>query len=86
MSRTSLQMYTLRDYTGSTEQLDITLGCLEEIGNRVIQPRIPEGLRSEEFKSMLDAHGMQVDSFFSHIETMEQDIQELIRKVVILGP
>ena len=68
MSKISLQMATLRDYTKTPAALDRTLGRLVEIGYRVIQPRIPEGMTTGR-SGLLRAHGMRADSCMGDIDS-----------------
>jgi len=85
MSQISLQMYTLRDYTRDAAQLESTLKRLAEIGYRVIQPRVPAGMTTRQFKQLIDTYGIRADSFMGNVDTMEQDIDSLVSDAEILG-
>lgn len=85
MSKISLQMYTLRDYTKTPAALDRTLGRLADIGYRVVQPRIPEGMTTEAFRDLLRAHGMRADSCMGDIDYPNPDIEKIARDAEILG-
>lgn len=55
------QMYTLRDYTNTAEELDATLKRVREIGYTTIQASgIKAALPVEELKAIADSHGLKI--------------------------
>lgn len=63
MPHISLQMYTLREFMTTPEQVDETLRRVAEIGYRYVQPSVPAFLTAKDFKALLDRHGLKADSF-----------------------
>ena len=66
MASIALQMYTMRNFMGSKEQVKDTLEKVAKIGYTKVQMRVPAFMTVEEVKEMLDACGLQADSALAH--------------------
>lgn len=85
MSRISLQMYTMRDYMQSPEEIESTFQQLATIGYRNIQPILPGFMSTADFRTLLDAYGLQADSFSYTAPDITEQIDTLCRTAEILG-
>ena len=54
MSKISLQMFTMRDYTKTMKDLEETIGKLSDIGFRMLQYSIPGNYDAKEVKKIFD--------------------------------
>lgn len=63
MPHISLQMYTLRDFVKTPEEVRNTYRRVAEIGYRYVQPILPAFMTAEEFAAMLRENHLKGDSF-----------------------
>lgn len=68
-----VQMYTLRDYMGSKEQVAETLGRIRKIGYDSIQAATPDFMSHREFKDMMNEAGLGTYSANADFESMRDD-------------
>ena len=80
----SLQMYTMREYTKTMPELDTTLSKIAGIGYKYIQPSIPDGVSPEEFRKLLDSHGLKADSFLGNFDMVEKKAEQMAKTAAIL--
>lgn len=78
MSKISLQMYTLREYTKTIEDLDKTLSKLKEIGFSMLQYSIPEHFDAKEVKSLFDKYEIKNDSVFCKCLELEEKSKNIL--------
>lgn len=62
MSKIALQMYTMRNHTGTFSALSSTLEKLRKIGYENIQYTIPENFDTSEVKKLTEDLGIKVIS------------------------
>lgn len=62
MSRISLQMYTMRDFTKNKEDFENTVKRLSEIGFRNLQYTVQSFITIKETKEIFDRYGIEEDS------------------------
>lgn len=80
----SIQMYTLRDFTKTPDQLRGTLARVADIGYKTVQISVPAWLSTEALKMMLDDAGLAADSVMAPTATIHERIDEIIRVSAIL--
>lgn len=80
MSKISLQMYTMREYTKDIASLDNTLGKLRDIGYQKLQYSIPEALDAKEVKKVFNRHGIENDSVFCKCLLLEEKSREVLEQ------
>ncbi|MDD3336472.1 MAG: sugar phosphate isomerase/epimerase [Eubacteriales bacterium] len=85
MSRISLQMYTLRDYTKTLDDLAKTLEKLKEIGFDMLQYSIPDSFCPKEVKARFDALGIRNDSVFCDALKLEERATALLEQCELFG-
>lgn len=78
MSKISLQMYTLRNYTTNMEDLDRTLSKLKEIGFEMLQYSIPGHFDPKEVKKLFDKYNMRNDSVFCPCLFLEEKASDVV--------
>jgi len=81
----SIQMYTLRDFAKTREDLVATLAKVAAIGYRTVQISIPSWLTAAELKVLLDHQGLQADSVMAPTATVPEKLSEIVRTADILG-
>lgn len=80
MSKISLQMYTLREYTKTMEDLDKTLSRLKEIGFSMLQYSIPAAFNAGEVKKLFDKYVIKNDSVFCPCMQLEEKSAEILEQ------
>ena len=75
----SLQMYTLRKYTGTMNDLEMTLAKLSDIGFKTIQYTVGKDFNKREVKGLMQQFGISNDSVFANFRTLKEDAQEILR-------
>lgn len=85
MSKISLQMYTMREHTGSMEQLEKTVERLAEIGFKKLQYSIPSHYDACKVKKIFDAYGIENDSVFCNALKIEDESSRLLRECELFG-
>ena len=72
----------LQKYLGDKEKLDEVLGRVKEMGYEAIQYIIPDYVTPEEYKTLLDKHGLKylcVGAKFQAMSENPQAIQDAIK-------
>ncbi|MBQ7821256.1 MAG: sugar phosphate isomerase/epimerase [Clostridia bacterium] len=72
MSKISLQMYTMRNFTKSLPELADTVKKLSDIGFKNLQYSIPDAYDPLEVKKIFDANGIKNDSVFCPAMALEE--------------
>lgn len=85
MGKISLQMYTMREHTGSMPALAGTLERLAEIGFTTLQYSIPGHYDAKEVKRLFDANGLQNDSVFCPCLSLAERAPEILRQCELFG-
>ncbi len=78
MSKISLQMYTMRDFTKDMQGLENTIDKLREIGFRKLQYSVPEGFDSKEVKKIFDKNGIANDSVYCKCMSLEESAKKVL--------
>lgn len=78
MSKISLQMYTMREHTGSEYDLALTVERLGKIGFKKLQYSIPEGIDAMAVKKIFDENGIENDSVFCPSLEIEKSIKKIL--------
>ncbi len=74
----------LQKYMGDKEKLDEVLGRAKEMGYEAVQYIIPDYVTPEEYKELLDKHGMKYLCCGAKFEAMDEDPQA-IREAIELS-
>lgn len=77
MSKIALQMYTLREYTQTFEDLEKTLKKLKSIGYENIQYSVPENADLTELKNLIESLGMHIISSAFKAEEIKNKISRI---------
>ena len=77
MSKIALQMYTLREYTKTFEDLEKTLKKLKSIGYENIQYSVPENADLTELKNLIESLGMRIISSAFKAEEIKNKISRI---------
>ena len=72
MSKISLQMYTMREHTGSLASLESTVERLADIGFEMLQYSVPENYDAAEVKRIFDRFGIKNDSLYCDSLALEE--------------
>lgn len=80
MSKISLQMYTLRDYTKSINDLDNTLCKLKDIGFSMLQYSVPLSFDVNEVLRLFESYGIKNDSVFCSCLSLEEKAKDIIKQ------
>ncbi|MBO5305767.1 MAG: sugar phosphate isomerase/epimerase [Clostridia bacterium] len=72
MSKISLQMYTMREHTGSLASLETTVERLAGIGFEMLQYSVPENYDAAEVKRIFDRFGIKNDSLYCDSLALEE--------------
>ena len=67
----------LQKYMGDKEKLDEVLGKAKEMGYEAVQYIIPDYVTPEEYKALLDKHGMKYLCCGASFEKMSEDPQAI---------
>ncbi len=67
----------LQKYMGDKEKLDEVLGRAKEMGYEAVQYIIPDYVTPEEYKELLDKHGMKYLCCGAKFEAMDEDPQAI---------
>ena len=81
MASIALQMYTMRNFMGSKEQVKDTLEKVAKIGYTKVQMSVPAFMTVEEVKEMLDACGLQADSALAHSMKIDEEFDQITRRI-----
>lgn len=73
MSKISLQMYTMRNYTKTLPELATTVEKLANIGFKNLQYSVPDHFDAKEVKKIFDANGIKNDSVFCPVMKLEEN-------------
>jgi len=79
-----IQMYTLRDFMNSKENLRNTLRKVSEIGYRSVQISIPGFMNASELKNELDNYSLKADSVFAPLESIHDNLDNLLQNAKVL--
>ena len=85
MATIALQMYTMRNFMGSKEQVKDTLEKVAKIGYTKVQMSVPAFMTVEEVKEMLDACGLQADSALAHSMKIDEEFDQIMHEAQVLG-
>ena len=85
MSKISLQMYTMRQHTGSEKDLTKTLERLRSIGFRTLQYTVPAWLSAAKVKKIFDDHEMENDSVFCPSLEIEENMKNILAQCQLFG-
>lgn len=80
MSKISLQMYTMRNYTKTLPELADTVEKLSKIGYKNLQYSVPTNFDPKEVKRIFDANGIKDDSLYCpalELETKEKSMKSM---------
>lgn len=80
-----LQMYTLRDFCNTPEDISKTAEKISKIGYRVIQVSGIASIDTKELKKILDDNGLYACSTHTGYEQIVNEIDRIIEKHKILG-
>lgn len=86
MMKKGVQIYTVRDFMGSREELETTLKKIKDIGYDSVQAWTPNFMTHIEFKTLLDDIGLETCSSGGDYEKMLEDprnIQDAIEQAKI---
>ena len=85
MSKIALQMYTLREYTKTFEDLEKTLKKLKSIGYENIQYSVPENADLTELKNLIESLGMRIISSAFKAEEIKNKISRIAALTAAFG-
>ncbi|MDY3929445.1 MAG: sugar phosphate isomerase/epimerase [Clostridia bacterium] len=85
MSKISLQMYTMRDYTKSINELKNTIEKLSEIGFKKLQYTVPESFCIKDVKKIFDEYGIENDSVFCKSLQIEEKMSNILAACDVFG-
>lgn len=77
MSKISLQMYTMREFTKNKEELEETVKKLSEIGFRNLQYTVQNFMTVKETKEMFDRYNISEDSDCISFFDIEKNLQRV---------
>lgn len=77
MSRISLQMYTLRDFTESEAGLHSSLEKLSKLGFCNIQYSVPRFMTASALKELLELYGMSMDSVSCPASEIKEKLSQI---------
>lgn len=80
----SIQMYTLRDFMKTKEDLSETLGKVASIGYKTVQISIPSFLSAQDLKKMLDEHELKADSVMAPTASVPDNLDNIVKTAEIL--
>ena len=83
--KVGLQLYTLRDYLKTPEEISSTLKKVREIGYRVVQISGIGEIETEELKEMLDREGLQGVSTHVSYQRLVEETDKVIEEYKVLG-
>lgn len=78
MNKISLQMYTMREHTGSMASLESTVEKLADIGFKTLQYSVPESFDVAQVKAIFDRFGIQNDSVYSDALALEENAGKVL--------
>ena len=78
MSKISLQMYTVREFTKTLADLETTVGRLADIGFKNLQYTVNRNFDVKEVKRIFDANKMVNDSVFCRVLELEERQKEVL--------
>ena len=78
MSKISLQMYTMRNFTKTPDELKATLEKLKEIGFSMLQYSIPDSFKASDVKKLFDEYKIKNDSLFCPCLKIEERTSDII--------
>ena len=92
-SKISIQLWTFAEYVGfgtdaaTIARLETVLSSLSEMGYRNVEPFTLSGLSAEEYRALLDKHGLKASARHVDVGTPENpaDIEAIIEENRILG-
>lgn len=79
-----IQMYTLRDYMKSREELRETLKKVSEIGYKYVQISIPSFIDVSDLKAELDSYSLKADSVFAPLGSVNDKLKDILHNAEIL--
>lgn len=80
MNRISLQMFTMRDFTSTANDLERTVERLSRIGFEMLQYSIPKTIDAKEVKKIFDKNNMKNDSVFCSVLELEERCAEILEQ------
>ncbi len=85
MSKIALQLYTLRDFLKTEEDIAATLKKVADIGYRAVEIAGVGPIDTEKLKSILDSNGLECISMHIGINNLEKGLADIFSKMKILG-
>lgn len=80
----SVQMYTLRDFMKTRDDVSKTLKRVSEIGYKYVQISTPAFMSVAELKAMLDEYGLKADSVMAPTSTVPEKLDDIVKYAEIL--
>lgn len=80
-----IQMYTLRDYMKTKEDLEMTLQRVADMGYENVQITPPSFVEIGEFAQMLQKYGLKADSAICDVYMIPEKIDEIAETAKLLG-
>lgn len=80
MSKISLQMYTLRNFTQDAKTLRSTVAHLAKLGFRNLQYSVPPFMSAAEVLELFDSYGINADLMSYPAAQIEENLPEIIRQ------
>lgn len=80
MSKISLQMYTMREFTKTKDELKNTVEKLSKIGFNNLQYSVPAFIPAKEVKEIFDNYGIKNDSIFCPALRIEENIKSVFEQ------
>ena len=78
MSKISLQMYTMREHTGTEKELAETVERLGEMGFEKLQYSIPDWIDAQAVKRIFDQNGIENDSVYCPSMEIEKNMNKIL--------
>ena len=85
MSKISLQMYTVREYTKTLADLETSVGRLADIGFDTLQYTVNRSFDAKEVKRIFDSNKMANDSVFCRVLDLEERQKEVLEECALFG-
>ncbi len=83
--KVGLQLYTLRDYLKTPEDIRKTLKKVSEIGYKIVQVSGMGKIEAEELKDILEENNLMGTSTHTSYQALTEDIDSIIKENKILG-
>lgn len=83
MNKISLQMFTLREFTSTIDDLEKTVEKLRKIGFEMIQYSVPRTMNVKEVKRIFENNRIKNDSVFCRALDLEEHTSEMLEQCEI---